>query len=243
MIDIHNHLIPGIDDGSDSLELSRTLLKDAIEEGITHVCITPHYMKHGPYKVERDELIKLFYQFKESVKDLNVNLYLGNELYIDKELDELLLKKRICSLNNTKYVLVEFPFHDYKSDFDEYLYDISLNYKIIIAHPERYSYVQKDHDFVKRWLKNGYYLQANATSLWDREEKKALFSMIEKGQLSFIASDAHNKHRPLSLIDTYELISKKFNEETAKNLMYLNPALLLQDKKINRLQPAKRKLF
>ena len=73
MIDIHNHLIPNIDDGSDSLELSRSLLKDAIEEGITHVCITPHFMKHGPYKVERDELIKLFYQFKENVKDLKIN--------------------------------------------------------------------------------------------------------------------------------------------------------------------------
>lgn len=243
MIDIHNHLIPNIDDGSDSLELSRSLLKDAIEEGITHVCITPHFMKHGPYKVERDELIKLFYQFKESIKDLKVNLYLGNELYIDKELDELLLQKRICSLNNTKYVLVEFPFHDYKNDFDEYLYDISLSYKIVIAHPERYSYVQKDPEFVKRWLKNGYYLQANATSLWDREEKKALFSMIEKGQLSFIASDAHNKHRPLSLIDAYDLISKKFDESTAKTLMHENPALLLQDKNIKKVKPVKKKLF
>ena len=96
---------------------------------------------------------------------------------------------------------------------------------------------------MKRWLKNGYYLQANATSLWDREEKKTLFSMIEKGQLSFIASDAHNKHRPLSLIDAYDLISKKFDETTAKRLMYENPALLLQDKPIKKLKAVKKRLF
>ncbi len=243
MIDIHNHLIPNIDDGSDSLELSRTMLEEAIEEGITHVCITPHFMKHGPYNVEREKLIEMFYEFKEEVKDLNISLYLGNELYIDRDLDELLIKKKICSLNNTRYVLIEFPFHDYKNDFDEYLYNISLNYKIIIAHPERYSYVQKDQEFVNRWLKQGYYLQANATSLWDREEKKAMFFMIEKGQLSFIASDAHNKHRPLSLIDAYDLISRKFDEQTARGLMYQNPALMLQDKKIKKIEPVKKRLF
>ena len=243
MIDIHNHLIPNIDDGSDSYKLSRKLLIDAIEEGISDVCITPHFMKHGPYKVRRNELIVLFEDFKEKMSDLEVNLYLGNELYIDRQLDELLDQKEICTLNDSRYVLIEFPFENYRREYDEYLYNVSLNYQIIIAHPERYDYVKKDHRFVDRWLKEGYLLQANATSLYTRESKKAIFDFIEHGKLSFIASDAHNEYRPLSLIEAYDLIARKFSEETANLLFEINPGRVLRNKDVKRISPVRKRLF
>ena len=243
MIDIHNHILPGIDDGSDSLKLSRRLLKDAIEEEITDVCITPHFMKHGPYKTKKKELLSLFRQFKKDCSDLNVNLYLGNELYIDRELDELLANDEICTLNGSDYVLVEFPFEKYKRDYDEYLYNISLKYKIIIAHPERYSYVKEDHNFVDRWLKAGYLLQANSTSLFTKESKRAIFDFIQKGKLSLMASDAHNEYRPLSLIEAYDIIARKFSEETAELLMERNPRRILQNKTTHKVPPIKKHLF
>lgn len=243
MIDVHNHLIPNIDDGSDSLSLSRKLLEDAIDEGITDVCITPHFMKHGPFKVRKKELCTLFEQFKKDTEDLNVNLYLGNELYIDRELDELLAADEICSMNGTDYVLIEFPFEQYRREYDEYLYNVSLNYKIIVAHPERYSYVKEDHDFVDRWLKEGYILQSNSTSLNSKESKKVIFDFIEKGKLSIIASDAHNKYRPLSLKDAYDLISKKFSKETADLLMETNPRRIIENKDVYRIPKIKKRFF
>ena len=243
MIDIHNHLIPNIDDGSDSLSLSRKLLEDAVKEGITDVCITPHFMKHGPYSVRKKELLDLFEWFKEDVKDLNIKLYLGNELYIDSELDELLLNNEICTMNDSRYVLIEFPFESYKREYDEYLYNVSLQYQIIIAHPERYSYVKKDHDFVNRWLKEGYLLQSNSTSLNSSDSRKAIFDLIEKGKLSLMASDAHNEYRPLSLIDAYELISRKFSRETADYLMEINPRRVIDDEPIMKVKPIKKHLF
>ena len=243
MIDVHNHLIPNIDDGSDSLSLSRKLLEDAIDEGITDVCITPHFMKHGPFKVRKKELCTLFEQFKKDTEDLNVNLYLGNGLYIDRELDELLAADEICSMNGTDYVLIEFPFEQYRREYDEYLYNVSLNYKIIIAHPERYSYVKEDHDFVDRWLKEGYILQSNSTSLNSKESKKVIFDFIEKGKLSIIASDAHNKYRPLSLKDAYDLISKKFSKETADLLMETNPRRIIENKDVYRIPKIKKRFF
>ena len=243
MIDIHNHIIPNIDDGSDSLELSRQLLKGAVEEGITDACITPHFLKHGPYKVRKDELLSLFEQFRKDTSDLDINLYLGNELYIDRELDELLFQGQICTLNDSKYVLVEFPFEHYRRDYDEYLYNLSLNYQVIIAHPERYSYVQDDHDFVGRWLKEGYLLQSNSTSLQSKQARKAVFDFIEKGRLSFIASDAHNEYRPLSLIQAYETVTKKFSEETADLLMNRNPQRVLNDEPVKKVPAVKKKLF
>ena len=243
MIDIHNHIIPNIDDGSDSLELSRELLKGAIDEGITDVCITPHFMKYGPYKVRKKELLSLFEQFKEDVSDLNVNLYLGNELYIDSELDELLANDEICTMNNSDYVLIEFPFEEYKKDFDEYLYNVSLRYRIIIAHPERYKYVKNNPDFVNRWLREGYLLQSNTTSLLSRESKKVIFDFIEKGKLSLIASDCHDKYRPLSLINAHDLIRKKFSEETAELLMEINPGRVIENKAVISVPKIKKHFF
>lgn len=243
MIDIHNHIIPNVDDGSDSLELSRQLLIDAIEEEITDVCITPHFMKHGPYKLRKKELTFVFEEFKKNVADLEVNLYLGNELYIDRELDDLLMNNQICSLNDSRYVLVEFPFEEYKSEYDEYLYNVSLNYRIIIAHPERYRYVKRDPEFVDRWITNGYVLQSNSSSFYSKDTKRVIFELIEKGKLTFIASDAHNEYRPLTLIDAYDQVARKFSEETAELLMNVNPRRVLEDKPLRRVHPIRKRLF
>ncbi len=243
MIDIHNHLIPNIDDGSDSLELSRKLIKDAIDEGITDILITPHFMKHGPYNIRKEELSGLFEKLKEETKDLDVRLYLGNELLIDRELDELLLNDQVCTMNGSRYVLIEFPFEHYRDEYDEYLYNVSLEYKIIIAHPERYYFVQKKHDFVDRWLSEGYLLQSNSTSLFHSDTKRVVYDLIEKGKLSFIASDAHNEYRPVSLLDAYRLVSRKFSEETAALLMEINPGRVIEDKPVKKVAAIRKKLF
>lgn len=243
MIDIHNHLIPNIDDGSDSLKLSRKLIKDAIDEGITDILITPHFMKHGPYDIRKEELSVLFEKLKEETKDLDVRLYLGNELLIDRELDELLLNDQVCAMNGSRYVLIEFPFEHYRDEYDEYLYNVSLEYKIIIAHPERYYFVQKKHDFVNRWLSEGYLLQSNSTSLFHSDTKRVVYDLIEKGKLSFIASDAHNQYRPVSLLDAYKLVSRKFSEETAELLMEINPGKVIEDKLVKKVSAIRRKLF
>ena len=243
MIDIHNHLIPNIDDGSDSLELSRRLLKGAVSEGITEVCITPHFMKHGPFNVRKKELLELFESFKEETKDINIKLYLGNELYIDPELDELLLNDEICTMNESRYVLVEFPFEEYKREYDEYLYNISLEYQIIIAHPERYHYVKKDHDFVKRWLNEGYILQSNTTSLSSSDSRRVIYDLLSKGRLSLMASDAHNEYRPLSMIEAYDHIARKFNEEVAEYLMNVNPKCVIENEPVKKIKPVKKHFF
>ena len=244
MIDIHNHIIPNIDDGSDSLALSRELLLSAYEEGITHVCITPHFIKTDPScNLRKKELLQRFTDFRKACQDIPVHLYLGNELYIDYQLDELLEKGEVCSLNGSRYVLIEFPFHQYREEYDEYLYNVSLNRQIIIAHPERYSYVRDNIDFVDRWLNAGYVLQSNSTSLYSSEGKKCIYHLIEKGKLSFIASDCHNRYRPLSLIDAYQHISRKFSKETAKLLMEENPKAVLQNKSIHPVPGVRKRLF
>lgn len=231
MIDIHSHLVPGVDDGSQSLEESLALLKQAEEDGITELITTPHFMKNGEYRVKASELVKRFNELKQEYQG-SVKLHLGNELYIHPDLPELLEKGEILTLAGSDYILIEFPFNSYKDEYDEILYELSLKHRIIIAHPERYHYVQDDPNFCLRWLKEGYLLQSNQNSLLKKETKKFLFSMIEHGFVSFIASDAHNEYRPLILKEAYDLLEEEFGISVAKQLTEENPRKLLINEEI-----------
>ena len=231
MIDIHSHLVPGVDDGSQSLEESLALLKQVEEDGITELITTPHFMKNGEYRVKASELVKRFNELKQAYQG-SIKLHLGNELYIHPDLPELLEQGDILTLAESKTILVEFPFQSYKNEYDEILYELSLKYRIIIAHPERYHYVQEDPNFCLRWLKEGYLLQSNQNSLFKKETKKVLFSMIEHGFISFIASDAHNEYRPLILKEAYELLEEEFGVSIAKQLTGENAGKLLINEEI-----------
>lgn len=242
MIDIHTHILPLVDDGSKSMELSRKLLIDAKNDGITDICLTPHFCRMDNFILKKDIITQKFESFKNQVKDIDIKLYLGNELMIEPNLDELLENKQLCTLNNSDYVLIEFPFNEYKNDYNEYLYNISLiGLKIIIAHPERYQFI--NDKLIHSWLSNGYYLQANALSFNVKEKRKFLFNLIENGQLHLIASDAHSEHRPSILSDTYELIAHKFNIETADLLFNINPYNILNNKNIIKPSKVRKRLF
>ena len=238
MIDIHSHLVPGVDDGSQSIEESLALLKQAEEDGITELITTPHFMKNGQFRIRASELVKRFNELKQAYQG-SVKLHLGNELYIHPELPELLEQGDILTLAESKTILVEFPFQSYKNEYDEILYELSLKYRIIIAHPERYQYVQEDPNFCLQWLKEGYYLQANQSSLFKKETKKVLLPMIEHGFISFIASDAHNKYRTCTLGSAQDFISEKYGVDAAFLLMEKNPKKVLNNEIIQKYQGKK----
>lgn len=246
MIDIHNHLLFGVDDGSDSFELSLKLLKEAQKEGINDIILTPHYIKNGDYKYKANVIKKVYEVFREHVKkhNIKINLYLGNELYIHEELDNLLQVKEVLSLNDSKYVLVEFPFTSYRDEYDEILYNITtLGYKIIIAHPERYKYVKENHKFIKRWVDNGYLLQVNQNSLNKKDLRAMIFDWIHEGYLYFIASDAHNEYRPCTLKNAYDIIVSKFDEDIANRIFIDNPKCIINNETIAKMPIIKKKLF
>jgi protein-tyrosine phosphatase len=231
MIDIHSHLIPGVDDGSQSLEESLSLLKQAEQDGITELITTPHFMKNGEFRTKVPELVQRFNELKQAYKG-PIKLHLGNELYIHPDLPELLEKDEVLTLAELDYILVEFPFQNYKDEYDEILYELSLKYRIIIAHPERYRYVQDDPNFCLRWLNERYLLQANQNSLFKKETKKVLVSMIEHGFVSFVASDAHNEHRPCVLSEAREFLTEEFGECIAVKLTQENPGKILKNEPI-----------
>ena len=109
MKDLHSHLLPGIDDGSNSMEESISLLKSAYESGITDMMLTPHYMYKTDYNCNNKKKEKLFKELKDELikNNIPINIYLGNEIYINEDIIKLIKKGDIHTLNNTKYILTK----------------------------------------------------------------------------------------------------------------------------------------
>ena len=106
LIDIHTHILPGIDDGSKDIETSLAMLKEEENSGIKEVILTPHTGFNASQWYEKDELNNFFLSFLEKAKDYNVKLYLGSEVLVTPSFTKGLKENRIKSLNDSKYLLI-----------------------------------------------------------------------------------------------------------------------------------------
>ena len=194
MFDIHTHIIPNIDDGSSSLEDSILMIEDSIKQGIKNIILTPHFDIYG-MKCDVDTNYKNeFIKFKEEVakRNLDVNLYLGNEIYYTKGIYKLLREGKIYSLGDTNKVLIELDFVNKIDNFEEMLYEFKVeNYQVVIAHAERYNY--SNFKLVREWKKLGALIQVNASSFYAYKKIKKLAQKLLKANLiDYIASDVHS---------------------------------------------------
>lgn len=194
-IDIHSHILNGIDDGSKTLEESINILKKCEQEGINKIILTPHYMENTNYNKNNKEKKEIFNKLQKEVKKQNINieLYLGNEVYANDNILELLEKKEITTLNNSKYILIEFPLLNENLNDINIIYNLKLSNLIpIVAHPERYEYITMEK--VEQYIKMGALIQINEGSIlkhYGRKPKKMVKKMLKNKLVHFIGSDTH----------------------------------------------------
>ena len=175
MIDFHSHILPNIDDGSRSIEETFNLIKEAEKAGFESVISTSHYMENY-YETdvpEREVWVKAILENLKT-KNINTNLYLGNEIYFTDNIIELLEKRKASTINDTSYVLFELPLNAEPMNLYDVVYDM-LQYKLvpILAHPERYSFVQKEPDLIYDLIEKGVLMQANYGSIVGQYGEKA----------------------------------------------------------------------
>lgn len=199
MKDLHSHLLFGIDDGCRDISESISLLKEAEKQGITELLVTPHYIEESKYNCNNEEKIKRFDQLVQAAKEENINikLYLGNEVFINDNLKKLLKKKEITTLNNSKYILLEFPLGNMLYNTKDIIYELVVaGYVPILAHPERYRIFQRHPDHIEEYLRMGVLLQGNYKSLfgkYGKQAKKTLIYFLKKHQITFLGSDCHHE--------------------------------------------------
>lgn len=223
MKDLHCHILMGIDDGSKTIDSSLELLSQAYESGITDVMLTPHYIKGSKFAANNQQKLELLNILKKEIeqKGININLYLGNEVYIDLDILNLIKKNEIATLNNSRYILIELPFASRINDLDKILFDlINNNYIPIIAHPERYQFVQDNPDILKEYLKMGVLFQGNYKSLigsYGKGAKKTLKILLKNRMIHFLASDIHKPTDEYKLITCKKKILKIVKDEKKVN--------------------------
>ena len=198
MKDIHSHLLYGIDDGSKSIEESIPLLKELEKQGVTDLMLTPHYIENSKYNCNNLEKQKLFEELSKRAEEekISVKLYLGNEVFFTPNMIKLLEKKEIQTLNNSRYILFEFPLNNIYHNTSEIINElVSHGYVPILAHPERYEYFQRHPNAIEDYLRSGLLLQGNFTSLYGvygKTAEKTLKYYIKNKWISLLGSDTHH---------------------------------------------------
>lgn len=235
MIDFHSHILPGIDDGSRNLEQSIAMVNEAKEAGFTKIISTSHYMENYYECNERDRR-QLLKKVQENVQ--GIELILGNEIYITNNIIELLQNGQASSINGTKYVLFEFPLITTRPMNDkEVIYRLVENgYIPIIAHPERYPFIQENPDYLFELEEMGALFQANYGSIigmYGLKAKKTLKILLKNNLISFLGSDVH---RPEQVYNKMPKIIKKLKKiisnEEFEEFTEINPEKVLKNENI-----------
>lgn len=224
MIDIHSHIIYGVDDGGKTIEDSLSLLKEEVQQGVTDVICTPHY-RRGMFEERSSVIDEHFNEVVECVKknNLPINLYLGREIYFNHNVMDMIKNGHLKSLNNSGIYLLEFSYTE-DTEIDEIVYEMTRRgYKVVIAHIERYQYI-KDIEYLYSLKELGAYIQINASTICGangHKEKKKVFNYLKEGLVDFVASDIH-KSRINYMKESMKIVTKKFGEDMAEKIYTTN---------------------
>ena len=240
MIDFHNHILPNIDDGSKSLDISLKMLESASQQGIREVVNTVHF-QHPKVEMEDISYSRIKNKLQNLQNELNKNnidikLHSGAEVFFLPNL--LKLKDNpLATFDNGKYMLIEFPSLQIPQIQRQQLFDLKLSgVTPIIAHPERYKNVQDDVSMVSDWLEAGCIIQVDAGSILGglgSKSKKVAEEIVKNGWCQIIGSDSHNStNRNFCLKEALHL-SKKWIGDIAGNMVNENPKAVLEGLSIN----------
>lgn len=239
MIDFHTHILPNIDDGSRSIDETFNLIKEAKEVGFDGIILTSHYIEnHYETNVpERDVWVKAISENLEA-KGIDTNLFLGNEIYISDNMMSLLEERKASTINNSCYVLFELPLTVEPMNLYDAIYSLQENKLIpILAHPERYTFVQKEPELIYDLIQKGCLMQANYGSIIGQYGEKAemiVRKFYENNMIHFLGSDVHRQKSIYPKIPfAIEKIRNIIGEEKLEELTDINPRLVLENKKID----------
>lgn len=240
MIDMHNHILYGIDDGCKTIEESIETIRNMKSVGFNTIVLTPHYIEDSSFKANNNLKLQKLEILKEELlkNNIDVNLFLGNEIFINESINDLIINKEIRSINNTRYILIELPFNNQILNLDDYLYELKLKgYKIIIAHPERYTYFKDNYEEARKLYDSGVLFQVNYGSIigqYGSSSLKLVKKLLKDDMVNFISTDIHKPSS--SLFDKFDDIKHKIikiiGEDKFKDISYNNILKVINDEDI-----------
>lgn len=233
-IDMHCHILPGVDDGATDLKEMRKMLKIAYKEGIRCIIATPHfhpYRGHASRKCLKEQLQLARQEAKKIDKDFRI--FLGNEIYFGHDIPDMLRKKQVLTMNNREYVLIEFSVSDSADRIKQGIQLIQARgYKVILAHIERYECFYNDYDIVENLYEMGVLIQVNARSIIKERNpkaKKLIRFLLENELVYCVGTDAHGvRKRSPKINKAAYYVSKKYGESYARRIFFSNALQMLK---------------
>lgn len=237
MIDIHCHILWGVDDASKTMEESIDMIKVAIADGVDTIAASSH-VKPPVFDNSNDSLLEaLDALYVELYKqDLHIHIVFGGENYVAHNTIHKLKNNEFITYNKGRYMLVEFSWaknvYDHPTQYIKQI--LAKGYIPVIAHPERYEWVHEDYSLVKKWRDMGCIMQVNRTSIFgfDNIEKAntTALRLLEDDLVDAIASDAHTCYAPRlpKLSDAYRFIKEKYGEERAQRYFCEMPKKIIK---------------
>ncbi|MFP7299087.1 tyrosine-protein phosphatase [Neobacillus niacini] len=251
MIDLHSHILPGIDDGAQSLSESIEMARKAVEQGIHKIVATPHHL-NNTYENPKQSILAKVKELNEALLEEKIELEVvpGQEVRIHGEMLEGYAAGEILPVNHTPYILVEFPSNHVPRYTEKLFYDLQMKGLIpVIVHPERNREVIERPELLYQLVKKGALTQITAASIcgdFGKKIRNFSLQLIEANQTHFIASDAHNiRNRSFKMREAFGVIGQKYGNE----LVYYfeeNAALVIGGKHVYKEDPERikrKKLF
>ena len=253
MIDLHSHLIFNVDDGPSDLTESMKMLENAYGVGFTNIIATPHFIKNSKYISEANdnrEIIDIINK-EMDFNGININLFLGSEVYMVEDLISDIEANKATTLNDSSYLLLEVSPHGIVLDnLLSFIFDLQVNgYKVILAHPERYDFVRRDCYNIERLIHRDVLMQMNILSVmgyYGKEAKEIAFQMLQNNMVHFLGSDAHKAEDYLLTREAINLIKDRIGNDTFTDLSETNPRFVLNNQVFYPKTPVivkKRKIF
>lgn len=228
-IDTHNHILPGLDDGPDTIKEAVEMARVAQQHGITKIIATPHHNDY--HRPSRQEILATLELLTPALKKeaVPVEIYPGNELRIALDLPEQLKSGEALSLAHSKYILLEFPFDGVPLFAEDIIFRLRLDGWIpVLAHVERIYDIQRKPDRLNKYIKMGCLTQINSNSLTGelgRASLDASKKLLKAGQVDIMATDAHAPYRRApDFAGALKIASKIIGQEAAQKLVRDNPA-------------------
>jgi len=232
MFDIHNHILPGVDDGSSCIEESLLLVKEEYEQGVRSIVLTPHFRK-GMFDVSPEDRLNVFRETSFAISKTypDMKVYLGCEVYLDVDTVECFANP-VNRMLGSNIVLVEFCYDISFVQMMELIKNVqNQGFTVIIAHIERYDALRGSINNVRLLKTMGCYLQVNAATIAGKHgfmNRLLADKYLGEGIVDFVASDCHDvKNRKVYLDKAYKRIKRKFGNDIASDLFCKNAEALL----------------